>query len=256
LTGVLGETRYQQVLALAQAHLPTRLIAQRMGVSPRTIERWLAQQHGPHASPRKPRRSPLDWTTRYLHQRWEAGERNGTVLWEELQAQGYRGSQRSVYRRLGRWRADPRCRSSAADLASVPLSPLEGLTPSKVIGWIIARPETLTPAAKQRLEMVCQLDPIISQARGLPRRWFGFIRVHTSEGLDTWLEEMRASSLPAFVSFARSVEQDKAAIIAGLTLPYSTGPVEGHITHLKLIKRHASGRASLPYLERRFLPAA
>jgi hypothetical protein len=31
----------------------------------------------------------LDWSTRYLRQRWEAGERNGTVLWEELKAKGY-----------------------------------------------------------------------------------------------------------------------------------------------------------------------
>jgi transposase len=58
------------------------------------------------------------------------------------------------------------------------------------------------------------------------------------------------------MAFARSIERDKPAIVAGLSLPYSTGPVEGHITHLKLIKRQAAGRASLPYLQRRFLPAA
>jgi transposase len=252
----VGEARYQQMLALVQAHLPTRLIAERLGVSPRTIERWRAQQHGPHTSVRKPRRSSLDWTTSYLHQRWEAGERNGTVLWEELKAQGYRGSQRSVYRRLVRWRDGPRRRNSAADLASVPHSPLEDLTPGTIIGWILARPETLTQETQQRLEAICQLDPIIAQARELTHRWLGFIRAHTSEGLDTWLEEMRASSLPAFVAFARSIERDKTAVVAGLSLPYRTGPVEGHITRLKLIKRQASGRASLPYLERRFLPAA
>lgn len=250
-----GEVRYQQVLALAEAHLPPRLIAERLGVSRRTIGRWLAQQHGPYTAERKPRRSPFDWTTPYLHQRWEEGERNGRVLWEELQAQGYTGSQQSVYRRLVRWRADPRRRSSAADLASVPASPLEALSPSKVIGWIIARPETLTPEAKQRLELVCQLDPLIGQARDLTRAWLGFIRAHTSEGLDAWLNGMHASTIPSFVAFARSVEQDKAAISAGLTLPYSTGPVEGHIHRLKLIKRQAYGRASLAYLRQRFLTA-
>ena len=35
-----------------------------------------------------------------------------------------------------------------------------------------------------------------------------------------------------------------------------TGPVEGHINHLKLIKRQADGRAALSYLQHRFLPAA
>jgi transposase len=58
------------------------------------------------------------------------------------------------------------------------------------------------------------------------------------------------------VAFARSVEQEQAATLAGVTLPSSTGPVEGHITRLKLIKRQASGHASLPSLQRRFLPVA
>jgi len=82
------------------------------------------------------------------------------------------------------------------------------------------------------------------------------IRQHTALPLDDWLSQVRGSGLPLFVAFARSVERDKAAIIDGLTLPYSTGPVEGHIHRLKLIKRQAYGRASLAYLARRFLPAA
>jgi RNA polymerase subunit RPABC4/transcription elongation factor Spt4 len=77
-------SRYQQMLALKKAGLSTGSIAKRLGVGPRTIQHWLALQHGPYAGSRKPRRSPLDWSTRYLRERWEAGERNGTVLWEEL----------------------------------------------------------------------------------------------------------------------------------------------------------------------------
>ena len=147
-----------------------------------------------------------------------------------MQAQGYTGSQRSLYRRLGRWREGPRRRGTVAAHPAPPRSPLDDLTPGQVIGWIIARQETLTLEAAARLEGLCQLDPVIAQARDLAQRWLGFIRTHTSEGLDIWLEDMRASSIPAFVSFARSVERDKAAIMAGLTLPYSTGPVEGHIS--------------------------
>ena len=74
-----GEARYQQMLALQEAGLPTGVIAKRLGVGQRTIQHWLAQEHGPYAGPRKPRRSPLDWSTRYLRERWDAGERNGTV---------------------------------------------------------------------------------------------------------------------------------------------------------------------------------
>src|SRR5579859_2745473 len=97
-----GQARYEQVLALKEAGFPTGTIAKRLGVGQRTIRYWLAQEHGPYAGPRKPRRSPLDWSTRYLRQHWEAGEHNGTVLWEELRAKGYTGSSRSVYRRLAK----------------------------------------------------------------------------------------------------------------------------------------------------------
>jgi transposase len=47
-----------------------------------------------------------------------------------------------------------------------------------------------------------------------------------------WLAAARGSELG---SFARALERDGAAVEAALTLPWSTGPVEGRITQLKLI---------------------
>ncbi len=43
---------------------------------------------------------------------------------------------------------------------------------------------------------------------------------------------------------------------AALTLPWSTSPVEGHITRLKLIKRQGYGRCGLATLKHRFLRTA
>jgi hypothetical protein len=45
------------------------------------------------------------------------------------------------------------------------------------------------------------------------------------------------------------------AVKAGLTVPWSNGPVEGHITRLKLLKRQMFGRASLALLQQRFVLA-
>ncbi len=53
------------------------------------------------------------------------------------------------------------------------------------------------------------------------------VRERTGEQLDAWLEEVKASRLEAFASFVTSVQQDKDAVLAGLTLPWSTGPLEG-----------------------------
>jgi transposase len=59
--------------------------------------------------------------------------------------------------------------------------------------------------------------------------------------------------LPEFKSFAKGIQQDKAAVLAGLTLPWSNGPLEGHVNRLKLLKRSMYGRAKLPLLRARVL---
>jgi transposase len=242
-----GEARYQQMLALHQAGHSTASIARRLGVVPRTIQYWLAQKHGPYTQPRQPRRSSLDGSMRYLRERWDAGERNGTVLWQALKDQGYKGSMRAVYRRLEKLREHS---------ASLPPSPLDGVTPAKIIGWILARPETLDQQTQEQLDQLCQMDDQLALARELTHGLLDLVRHQSTEDLESWLKKARNSGIRQFFSFASSIEQDKAAILAGLTLAYSTGPVEGQINRLKLIKREAYGRAGLSYLQHRFLPAA
>jgi transposase len=51
------------------------------------------------------------------------------------------------------------------------------------------------------------------------------------------------------------VERDKAAVVAGLTLPQNNGVVEGKVNKLKLIKRMGYGRARFPLLRQRVLHA-
>ena len=46
---------------------------------------------------------------------------------------------------------------------------------------------------------------------------------------------------------------DLEAITNAFRYPWSTGPVEGNITRVKLIKRAGSGRAKLPLLRARIL---
>ncbi len=75
----------------------------------------------------------------------------------------------------------------------------------------------------------------------------------TGERLEEWLGKVAASHLQAFQSFVTGVQQDKDAVLAGLTLPWSTGPVEGHVNRLKLIKRSMYGQAELKLLKRRVL---
>jgi transposase len=81
--------------------------------------------------------------------------------------------------------------------------------------------------------------------------------LHTRSGekLDEWLEKVRSSEIRELQSFVTGIERDKAAVVAGLTLPQNNGLVEGKVTKLKLIKRMGYGRAGFPLLRQRVLHA-
>jgi len=71
--------------------------------------------------------------------------------------------------------------------------------------------------------------------------------------LDPWLQRATTSTLEALQRFAQGLYEDYEAVKAGVTLPWSTGPVEGHINRLTMLKRQMFGRARLALLSRRFV---
>jgi transposase len=82
------------------------------------------------------------------------------------------------------------------------------------------------------------------------------LRQHRGQDVETWLSAVEASHIPALCRFAQSLLKDKDAVVAGLTLSYSNGPVEAQVHKLKLVKRSMYGRAKLPLLRQRLLHAA
>ena len=55
--------------------------------------------------------------------------------------------------------------------------------------------------------------------------------------------------------FAVGLKKDLDAVRAGLTEPWSNGPVEGFVNKLKLVKRQGYGRAGFDLLRARVLAA-
>jgi hypothetical protein len=63
--------------------------------------------------------------------------------------------------------------------------------------------------------------------------------------LDQWITGVQADDLPALHAFVTGLGQDLDAVVAGLSLPYSSGAVEGHNNKIKMLKRQMFGRAKL-----------
>jgi transposase len=138
---------------------------------------------------------------------------------------------------------------------SVPSSPvpLENFSAQRATWLFVCQPEKLDEMQKCELALIRQASPSAETAYGLAQGFMQMIRGHTGHLLETWLSSVGASHLPELESFARGIQQDKAAVLAGLTLPWSQGPLEGHVNRLKLIKRSMYGRAKLPLLRARVL---
>jgi transcriptional regulator with XRE-family HTH domain len=92
--------RYEQVVELGQQGMTPKEIAGRLGLSSHTVQRWLAAGTFPEARKRRKKLSSFDAFAPYVLKRWKEGEHKGITLYREIKAQGYTGSDRSVYRYL------------------------------------------------------------------------------------------------------------------------------------------------------------
>lgn len=99
-------------------------------------------------------------------------------------------------------------------------------------------------------------SPELAEAVALAQDVAGLVRQRQPAQLEPWLARAAQSTLAPFRRFARGLCADYAAVYAAMTLPWSQGPIEGHMNRLKLLKRQMYGRARLDLLARRFLLAA
>ena len=108
----------------------------------------------------------------------------------------------------------------------------------------------------EMVERLCQACPVLEQSRKLVLDFRDLLRRRCAPDLEDWLGRAKSSGLSDFATFARGIEQDRAAVEAALSQSWSNGPTEGHVNRLKLIKRQGYGRASFELLKRRVLPLA
>ena len=132
-------------------------------------------------------------------------------------------------------------------------NPLLALSAQQTTWLFFRKQDDLTKEEQESLRQLRQASPHIETAYRLVEKFLQMVRERTGEQLDGWLAFVEASHLKAFDSFVTGVQQDKEAVFAGLTLPWSNGPLEGNVNRLKLIKRSMYGRAEFDLLKLRVL---
>ncbi len=247
---------YEQVVTLRNQHVTPDQIAVQLGISTRTVRRWLALDGIPLARQRRRRVNLLDPYEAYVLCQWQAGRHNGAQLWREVVAQGYTGSARSFYHFLARLPIPPpkpKPKPSRPKRVKPPPGPYDHLTTKQAV-WLFVRPQAeLTQTEQETCAFLCRVHPHLKAAYPLAQDYMALFVERDPAQLDRWIKRARKSRIPDLMRFGTGLKQDYEAVRASLILPYSQGVAEGQVNRLKLIKRTMYGRAGFALLRQRVL---
>jgi transposase len=248
---------YEAVRTLRARGTPIAILARQLGISRPTVYAYLRRDTppGPRQLQRPPSARVLTPYIPYLIRRWRESGADSRQLWREIQTLGYTHSARTVGRFITQLRR-------AADVGQPPESQRspymrpQGPSARAVSFVMVCQAAKRSAEAQTYLDQLCQMDASIMRAYRLTQAFLAMVREHRGSDLGAWITATIDSGIDALARFARGLQEDLAAVTAGLTLPWSNGPVEGQITRLKLLKRQGYGRAGFPLLRQRIRQAA
>jgi transposase len=114
-------------------------------------------------------------------------------------------------------------------------------------------PDHLDPDDRSHLATVVGACPELAATSRHVRDFADLMNKQRGDRIDIWIQQVEADNLPHLHSLAVGLRRDLAAVTAGLTETYSSGPVEGNVNRVKTIKRQMYGRASFDLLRKRIL---
>jgi len=238
--------RHAAVHALLTRGVSRSGITRQLRLDPHTVRRYArAARVEDLLTTAQARASLLDPFKAYLHQRFNSGCTDAARLTTEITAQGYRGSDQTVRRYLQPYRAT---------LVAPPPTPVR---PSvrQVTGWLTRHPEGLTEDETLQLKKLLHRSPALATTYQHVHDFADIMANRKGRQLASWMRQVDADGSPELRSLVTGLRGDLDAVTNGLTLPYSSGPVEGHVNRIKMLKRQMYGRASFDLLRKRVLLA-
>jgi transposase len=235
--------RHEAVQALRAQGKGITAIMRELGLSKATVHRFTraASLDELLANARAGRPSILDPHKPCLHQRWNEGCTSITRLHAEITARGYRGRYQTTREYLAPFRK----------LAAAPPAPPPRAR--DITGWMLRHPRSLNAAEQASLQQIRERCPHLDALAGHITEFARILTGLHGDRLGAWTAAASTAGLPELRSFTTGIKNDYNAVLAGLTLPYNSGAVEGNVNRIKMIKRQMYGRATFPLLRKRVL---
>jgi transposase len=240
--------RYELVQSLKAQGKGIKPIMRETGLAKETVRHfYYAETAGELlAKVKDGRPSILDEHKPYLHQRWNQGCTNVIQLHAELKERGYRGSYGTIRDYVLPFR------ETGAAPPAVPGPPKA----RDLAKWITSDPENLDDDEKAKLAQARERCPDLDSLAGHVTEFAKILTGRHGDRLDAWIAAVEADDQPDLHSFVRGIKRDYDAVLNGLTLPWSSGVVEGNVNRTKMLKRQMYGRATFPLLRKRVLLAS
>jgi transposase len=237
--------RHAAVHDLLAAGKSLGAISRALSLDRKTVQRFAREPDaGKLLAKATSRESKLDPFKPYLNRRWNEGITDASVLHAELAAQGWHGSAQAVRRYVRPFRHQA---TAPPPAPAVPKG-------RQITRWLLSRPEHLQPSEQDQLAAIQDRCPHLDALAGHVR---GFAEMMTGrrgeQQLEDWLTAVEADDQPQLHSFAAGIRTDQQAVTNGLTLPYSSGKVEGNVNRIKMLKRQMYGRAGFDLLRKRVI---
>jgi transposase len=107
----------------------------------------------------------------------------------------------------------------------------------EAVRLFVRDPHELDEIEQSSLQALLQASPTAHTLYQLAQEFLSLVRQRKGELLEAWLQKVKGSQIAELSRLVGSIERDKAAVLAGLSLPYNNGVVEGKINKLKLDPR-------------------
>ena len=240
--------RYAAIHALREQGKGIKTIMRELGLAKETVRRFARAGSVDEllAKPLAGRPSILDPFKPHLHRRWNEGCHSASQLFREIREHGYAGSLATVVDYVRPFRP----------LGAAPPAALAPPKVRHIVGWLLRHPDSLDSDEQVAVKDVRARCPHLDALAGHVAAFAEMLTGRHGDRLDAWIEAVEADDLPDLHRFANGLKRDHAAVRNGLTLPHSSGPVEGAVNRIKMIKRQMYGRANLDLLRKRVLLAA